>query len=179
MQLHISEDVRSCQIRKLVLDHVELSDIAISRFPTALPQLQSFTITSSRFTAHRHINLFNVGGNVAVLNSLTELKVQTGESMSFPLNRISAPNLEKLFVGESAKSRSYASDVFDRAVIRFLDRSKAPIKTFYYTTGRKACENISAILNRLPNLELLTSAIRSYPPPTGVCSKTQQYARTS
>lgn len=154
MCLRITQDAQSSQIRKLVLDKVELSDIALSRFPTALPQLQSFTITAHHLTEDEDINLNDIG-NIAVLKSLTELKVRTGPGRSFPLNRISAPNVEQLLVEECAYGFPEASDVFDTAVLGFLDRSKAPVKTFHYMTRRRACENISAMLLKLPNLEFL------------------------
>lgn len=155
MCLCITQDAQSCQIRKLVLNKVELSDIALSRFPTALPQLQSFTIAEPRNPEDEDINLDDTGGNIVVLKSLTELKVRTGPGRSFPLNRISAPNLEQLLVDECTYGFPEAPDVFDTAVLEFLDRSKAPIKTFHYTTRRRACENISAMLLKLPNLEFL------------------------
>lgn len=155
MCLRITQDAQSCQIRKLVLNKVELSDIALSRFPTALPQLQSFTIAEPRNPEDEDINLDDTGGNIVVLKSLTELKVRTGPGRSFPLNRISAPNLEQLLVDECSYGFPEAPDVFDTAVLEFLDRSKAPIKTFHYTTRRRACENISAMLLKLPNLEFL------------------------
>lgn len=155
MCLRITQDAQSCQIRKLVLNKVELSDIALSRFPTALPQLQSFTIAEPRNPEDEDINLDDTGGNIVALKSLTELKVRTGPGRSFPLNRISAPNLEQLLVDECSYGFPEAPDVFDTAVLEFLDRSKAPIKTFHYTTRRRACENISAMLLKLPNLEFL------------------------
>lgn len=155
MCLRITQDAQSCQIRKLVLNKVELSDIALSRFPTALPQLQSFTFAEPRNPEDEDIILDDTGGNIVVLKSLTEFKVRTGPGRSFPLNRISAPNLEQLLVDECSYGFPEAPDVFDTAVLEFLDRSKAPIKTFHYTTRRRACENISAMLLKLPNLEFL------------------------
>lgn len=157
MEMRFTPCMDGCRIRELVLKGTSLSKAGLAKFPSMFPLLEELAVmTSSGQRARRDSD---ASEGTIVLDRLIKLRVGFLAQNPFPLSCITTPSLKYLAVneafGERPSCRERMDLSFEYDILRFLERSKAPIETFKFASRTQSGLALGPMLRELPSLVAL------------------------